>query len=43
MLIPYRIIIVNDGSADNTPDIAKKSTVVDLDDQGFRANRINQF
>ena len=38
-LTPYRIIVVNDGSTDNTHDIAKKSNVevIDLDDRGFRA------
>jgi len=38
-LTPYRIIVVNDGSTDNTHNIAKKANVevLDLDDRGFRA------
>jgi glycosyltransferase involved in cell wall biosynthesis len=38
-LIPYRIILVNDGSTDDTSDIARKFNVevFDIDDRGFRA------
>ena len=37
--VPHRIIVINDGSTDNTSDIAKKShvEVLDLDNRGFRA------
>jgi len=36
---PHRIILVNDGSTDDTSEIAKKfhTEVFDLDDRGFRA------
>ena len=38
-LVPYRIIVVDDGSTDKTSEIAKKSNVevVNLTDRGFRA------
>jgi glycosyltransferase involved in cell wall biosynthesis len=38
-LVPYRIILVNDGSTDDTSDIARKFNVevFDVDDRGFRA------
>ena len=38
-LSPDRIIVVNDGSSDNTSDIAKQlqTEVVDLNDRGYRA------
>ena len=39
ILTPHRIIVVNDGSTDNTSNIAKKHgvEVIDLSDRGFRA------
>ena len=38
-LVPHRIIVINDGSTDDTYDVAKKFDVevVDLKDRGFRA------
>ena len=39
ILQPYRIVVVNDGSVDNTSDIAKNFNVdvIDLTDRGYRA------